>query len=282
MNVALRIVAWLLALALVALPLVAAVNGWIGADRWPLSKLRVHGEFKRVDAALLRAVVLPHAQRGFFAVRLQDAQDAIEQLPWVERAEVRKRWPDVLEILIVEHRPFARWGSDRLLSEHGRLFPIPGDLAQAPLPQLGGPDTQVQEVVKLYNESRALFAPLGFGVDRVVMDRRGSWSLALDSGTEVVVGRADARLRLGRFARMLPQLLARNAQPLQRADLRYTNGFALTWAEPGTVTGNREPAAGKQALSGLPVIGYRLPATAFKQAQPTTFHSPFPIPGLTS
>jgi len=244
MNVALRILAWLLALALVALPVVAAVNGWIGADRWPLSKLRVHGEFKRVDAALLRAVVLPHAQRGFFAVRLQDAQDAIEKLPWVERAEVRKRWPDVLEIVIVEHRPFARWGTDRLLSEHGRLFPIPKDLADAPLPRLGGPDTQVQEVVKLYNESRALFAPLGFGVQRLVMDRRGSWSLALDSGTEVVIGRADARLRLGRFSRMLPQLLARNPQPLQRADLRYTNGFALTWeAEQGT--GNRE-----QGMSG--------------------------------
>ena len=282
MNVALRILAWLLALALVALPVVAAVNGWIGADRWPLSKLRVHGEFARVDAALLRAVVLPHAQRGFFAVRLQDAQDAIEKLPWVERAEVRKRWPDVLEILIVEHRPFARWCADRLLSEHGRLFPIPKDLAEAPLPRLGGPDTQVQEVVKLYNESRALFAPLGFGVDRLVMDRRGSWSLALDSGTEVVIGRADARLRLGRFARMLPQLLARNAQPLQRADLRYTNGFALTWEEAGTVTGNREPVAQESEQVSLPVIGYRFPATAFNQARPITSHLPFPTPGLTS
>jgi cell division protein FtsQ len=62
------------------------------------------------------------------------------------------------------------------------------------------------------------------------MDRRGSWSLALSNGTEVVVGRADARPRLSRFARMLPQLLARNASPLERADLRYTNGFALSWS----------------------------------------------------
>ena len=58
-----------------------------------------------------------------------------------------------------------------------------------------------------------------------------TWSLALSNGTQVVVGRADARPRLGRFARMLPQLLARNALPLQRADLRYTNGFALSWAD---------------------------------------------------
>ena len=53
MNAALRIFTWLLALALVALPVVAVVNGWIGADRWPLTKLRVHGQFERVDPAQL-------------------------------------------------------------------------------------------------------------------------------------------------------------------------------------------------------------------------------------
>ncbi|RYZ68877.1 MAG: cell division protein FtsQ/DivIB, partial [Lysobacteraceae bacterium] len=230
MNAALRILTWLLALALVMLPVVAVVNGWIGAERWPLTKLRMHGDFQRVDPAQLRAAVLPHARPGFFAVRLQDAQDAVEALPWVERAEVRKRWPDLIEVEVVEHKPFARWGQDRLLSEHGRLFPIPKGLALATLPQLGGPDSQVREVVALYNESRQLFAPTGFNVERLVMDRRGSWSLALDNGTEVVVGRADARPRLVRFARMLPQLLARNGLPLERADLRYTNGFALSWS----------------------------------------------------
>lgn len=231
MNAALRILAWLLALALVALPVVAVVNGWIGADRWPLSKLRVQGEFARVDAAQLREVVLPHAKRGFFAVRLEDAKHAVERLPWVERAEVRKRWPDVLEIRVIEHKPFARWGKDKLLSEHGRLFPMPKELAMLELPQLGGPDSQVQEVTALYNESRQLFAPMGLDVTTLVMDARGSWSLLLGNGTEVVVGRTDARPRLGRFARMLPQLLAAQAQPLLRADLRYTNGFALSWGD---------------------------------------------------
>ncbi|HZV39292.1 MAG TPA: cell division protein FtsQ/DivIB, partial [Pseudoxanthomonas sp.] len=37
-----------------------------------------------------------------------------------------------------------------------------------------------------------------------------------------------------RFARLLPQLLARSVLPLQRADLRYTNGFALSWGAPAS------------------------------------------------
>jgi hypothetical protein len=48
----------------VALPVVAVVNGWVGAERWPLAKLRVHGEFKRVPAEQLQQVLLPYARRA--------------------------------------------------------------------------------------------------------------------------------------------------------------------------------------------------------------------------
>jgi cell division protein FtsQ len=226
----LRILAWALALALVALPVVAVVNGWIGADRWPLRTLRLQGELKRVDAQRVRAAVLPFARQGFFAVRLDDAQAAVVRLPWVERAEVHKRWPDVLEVRISEHRPFALWGKDRLLSEHGRIFPRGNLVPPSGLPQLQGPDARVADVVALYNESRALFAPNNLKVRTLALDARGSWSLALSDGSQVVVGSSEARLRLQRFARLLPQLLAQKRQPLQRADLRYTNGFALVWA----------------------------------------------------
>jgi cell division protein FtsQ len=229
-NAMLRLVGWILALALVVLPIVAVLNGWIGASQWPLQKLRATGQFERVDEALLKKTLLPYAKRGFFAVDLAAAQDAVAKLPWVETAQVRKRWPDVLEVIVVEHRPFARWDQDLLLSQQGRLFPAKGIDVPAGLPKLGGPHSRVAEVVELYNESRALFAPIGLGVEQVAMDQRGSWTLGLDNGAQIVVGRSEARARLGRFVRLLPQLLAQQTQVLKRADLRYTNGFALTWA----------------------------------------------------
>jgi cell division protein FtsQ len=229
MNAMLRMFAWTLALMLVVLPVVAVVNGWIGAERWPLRTLRIQGELHRVDPQQLRATLLPYATQGFFAVHLDDAQVAVSKLPWVEHAEVRKRWPDVVEVRIVEHRPFARWGKDRLLSEQGQLFPVAGIELPKGLPLLDGPDSRVAEVVALYNESRTLFAPGGIDVRGLALDRRGSWSLQLSDGTRVLVGNSEARLRLTRFARMLPQLLSQKQLPLARADLRYTNGFALSW-----------------------------------------------------
>lgn len=243
MNAMLRILAWTLALLLVTLPVVAVVNGWIGAGHWPLRTLRVEGELKRVDAQRLRTTVLPYAAKGFFAVRLGDAQAAVARLPWVDRAEVRKRWPDILEVRIVEHRPFAQWGTDRLLSEHGRLFPAQGASVPKGLALLDGPDSRVADVVTLYNQSRVLFAPAGLDVRALALDQRGSWSLTLSNGTQVLIGSSQSRLRLTRFSQLMPQLLSQKQLPLTRADLRYTNGFALVWqtANPASSRGAPPP-----------------------------------------
>ena len=285
MNAAVRrtlqVSAWALAVALVVLPVVAVVNGWIGGDRWPLRTLRVNDDLQRVDTARLRETLLPYASSGFFAVRLDEAQAAVAKLPWVERAEVRKLWPDVLEVRIVEHRPFARWGVDRLLSEQGRLFPAAGAEVPAGLPLLHGPDARAADVVALYNEARDLFAAGGFSVNELELDERDSWSLKLGNGIDVVVGNQEARLRLKRFARMLPHLLARNPHPLQRADLRYTNGFALEWAKPGMGNGESgmvEATAAAVALLPRPAkrqLASRWPVLPIP-------HSPFPIPGSTT
>jgi len=257
MSALLRILTWTLALALVALPVVAVLNGWIGAGRWPLRTLRVGGDLQRVDAQQLRSTVLPYARSGFFAVRLEDAQAAVARLPWVEHAEVRKRWPDVLEVRIVEYKPFAQWGADRLLSEQGHVFPIGRLKVPANLPRfdVDAPAARIRDVVALYNEAGAMFAPEGQRVRTVTLDRRGSWSLVLSNGTELIVGSQEARLRLARFARLMPQLMAQKPLPLLRADLRYTNGFALSWGAETLAP----PNAAGAASNALPAVAQLLP-----------------------
>jgi cell division protein FtsQ len=284
MSAFLRVAAWIIALSLVALPVVAVLQGWIGADRWPLRTLRVAGQLERVDEQKLREAVLPYARNGFFAIRLDQAQAAVDKLPWVDHAEVRKHWPDVVEVRIVEHRPFARWGDDQLLSEDGDLFPVAGADVPASLPRfdVDAPAARTADVVELYNEASRMFAAEGMRVREVSLDRRGSWSLLLSSDTRVVVGSQEARLRLARFARLMPNLLARNPQRLARADLRYTNGFALTWGEEQEMgngesgmaeTLSPEPAAAAVAFNRFSMNDSVFPAFPIP-------HSPFPIPGL--
>ena len=103
----LKLIAWAIAITLVALPIVGVLNGWFASDRWPVTKLDVRAEFNHVSAEQIRAAVAPHLGEGFFAVNLEDVRAAVAKLPWVERAEARKRWPDSIELVVFEqqHEP---------------------------------------------------------------------------------------------------------------------------------------------------------------------------------
>ena len=231
MNALLRIAAWVLAVSLVVLPIAAVLNGWIAGSRWPMRQLVVTGEFRQVSDARVRTVVLPLVQNGFFAVDLAEVRATLSKLPWVHRVEVRKRWPDRLEVSLVEYRPLARWGSNRMLSENGDLFPAPKGLG-ANLPLFEGPDSRASELMAFHSLARPMFMGSGLRVAIVRLSARGSWNLTLSDGCEIEVGRGDPQLRLARFARLMPRVDSADPREIKRADLRYTNGFALTWRDP--------------------------------------------------
>jgi hypothetical protein len=50
-----KLLAWGIALTLVALPIVGVLNGWFASDRWPVDQLAVRAEFNHVGAEQIRA-----------------------------------------------------------------------------------------------------------------------------------------------------------------------------------------------------------------------------------
>ncbi len=232
MNALVRLFAWLFALTVVTLPVVAVLNGWFASERWPLGQLRVSAEFQRVSAEQVQAAARPHLDRGFFAVDLEGVRASLAALPWVEQVAVRKLWPDTLEIALVEHRALARWGESRLLSDRGVLFEVPDLETLQGLPRFEAADSQIDEVMQMYARTQPLLTLVGDAPQHLQLSPRGAWTLLLGSGTELVLGRSQPLPRLERFVAALPELKRAEARPLLRADLRYANGFALLWAEP--------------------------------------------------
>lgn len=227
-----RLLAWCLAVTLVALPIVGVLRGWFAADRWPVTQLTVQAEFKHLTAADVRAAVLPNVGKGFFALSLDKVQKAVAALPWVESVEARKRWPDTLMLRIYERQPFARWNDKQLISRQGLVFDAPGAEGIGALPLLQGPNDRLAEVVSFYAETQKAFAGARLRIAGVALSERGSWSLTTAGGAQIVIGDRDqAGRRLRRFLDVYPQLMAGRTGGFVYADLRYTNGFAVRWPE---------------------------------------------------
>lgn len=252
-----RLLAWFIAIALIALPIVGVLQGWFASDRWPVRKLEVQAEFSHVDAQTLRAAVLPSLRTGFFALDLNRVRDAVAAIPWVSRVEARKRWPDTLELRVIELHPVAHWGVGRLLGDDGRLFVVPGADAAAGLPQLAGPDDRVVDVVAFYQMAQRDFAPYKLRIDAVELSERGSWRLALSNGGALLVGRDQPEQRLARFVAAMPKLVSGHNGGFVYVDLRYSNGFAVKWTDAPVTLPAPES---KHASPALPRASTQIPA----------------------
>ena len=237
-----RLVAWCLAIALVALPIVGVLRGWFAASRWPVTRLTVQAEFKHVSADEIRAAVRPRLGKGFFALDLDAVQKAVAALPWVESVEARKRWPDTLQLRIYERQPFARWNDKQLISRQGQVFDAPGATDTSGLPDLRGPDARLAEVVSFYAETQKAFTGTHLQISGVALTERGSWSVSTANGAQIVIGdREQAGRRLRRFLDVYPQLIAGHADGFAYADLRYTNGFAVRWPQAAGANAGGSP-----------------------------------------
>ena len=254
-----RLLAWALALALVALPIVGVLNGWFAADRWPVTRLSVQAEFDHVSADQIRAAAQPHLGQGFFAIHLGPLRDAIAKLPWVERVEARKRWPDTVDLVVYEQQAYARWGADRLVNRHGKLFAAAGAGGLQSLPRLSGPDDRVDDVLRFYADCQREFTGSGLVVNAIDVSPRDGWRIGLASGTTIELGREQREERLRRFLDVWPRLASSHVQPPTAIDLRYANGFAASWPAEA---GNGESGMGNGGKPALPNPAQRAGAGA--------------------
>jgi cell division protein FtsQ len=215
--------------------LVAALLGagaaLMRSPAFPLKSVRVLGEPQHVTRGEVVDALQGRVSGTFFTVEVDAIRVLFEGLPWVRRAEVRRRWPDALEVELEEHVALARWGQERdapLVNTHGELFRGKTDAA---LPLLAGPAASEADVARRYAQFRELLAPLGLEPKSVVLSPRYAWQLHLSNGLTLRLGREREKDRvtdrLARFVAAYPDTLGKLEPRLDYVDLRYPNGFAL-------------------------------------------------------
>ncbi|HZF22118.1 MAG TPA: cell division protein FtsQ/DivIB [Burkholderiales bacterium] len=191
---------------------------------FPLREIRVIGDVGHVTNEQVAAVTARELRGNFFTVDLAQAREAFEKLPWVRTVNVRRQWPDRLEVAVEEHQPLARWGSTALVNAHGEVFEA---AISSKLPVFFGPEGTAVEVVARYAEFDRLLAPIGRKVVLITLSARRAWQLRLDDGTVLQLGRENLEARLAGFVSAYPRTVARLPQPPSHVDLRYSNGFAV-------------------------------------------------------
>jgi cell division protein FtsQ len=199
-------------------------------EQLPVRIVTVDGEVQRLSRALLHETVVGRLDGGILTQDLAKLKEAVEALPWVRSASLRRHWPDRLELKVVEHRPVARWGSDGLVTADGVVF-RPEDGAFPPgLALLAGVDERAPEVVGQFLAFAPRFAQAGLELEQLTLNARGAWALH-SAGLTLELGKTRVTERVDRFLRVYPRLAA--AGTPAAVDMRYSNGLSVRWANDG-------------------------------------------------
>ncbi|WAJ36683.1 cell division protein FtsQ/DivIB [Pseudomonas sp. GOM7] len=214
----------------------------------PIARISVQGDLAYVSQDAVQRRIAPFTQGSFFSVDLRSMREELERMPWIAHAEVRRVWPDQIDVRLEEQLPIARWGDEALLNNQGQAF-APQELNNYQhLPQLSGPKRAQPQVMQQYQMLSQLLRPMGFTVVGLQLRERGSWYLSATENAsgqriEILLGRDHVVEKMRRFAAIYERELKEQSANIARIDLRYANGLAVAWREPV------EPATAEQKVN---------------------------------
>lgn len=201
---------------------------------FPLRQVVVASPVEQTNHSQIEHAARTVLSGNFFTVNLESVRAAFEKLPWVRRAEVRRRWPDGLELALEEHVAVARWqraeSEHQLVNSHGEVFAATATNESA-LPSFSGPEGSAATILAHYRDFEQALSPVGRRAVAIVLTARQAWELKLDDGVVVQLGRDQNKHplaeRLERLAAHYPAVREKVRTAAGVIDMRYPNGFAL-------------------------------------------------------
>lgn len=183
--------------------------------------------------------IKPQLSGSFFYVDLDEAQKIASQNEWVDQVYIERIFPNSIRVTIKEHIPIAKWLQEGyvagLVNSEGKIFQAAYNNS---LPLFDGSLDVQPQMVNQYKIFSSELQPLRLSILRLQYTPRSSWSMMLNNGIELRLGKTDVNTRLNRFANAWQHSLREKALSLDYVDMRYPDGFA---------TRNRTKAAANSA-----------------------------------
>lgn len=210
--------------------LIYSTFSWMTDDqRLPLSQLMVEGDLEHVSSSDIQNALMSLPHIGTFMTQdVDELQQALRKVPWVAQVSIRKQWPNLIKVYIVEHKAVAIWNGNTLLNKDGDVFNAsPSDASEASV-NLYGPKGSSEKVLQAWQESSKKLASIGRVITSVVLNDRQAWQIILDNGIRLELGKDAREDRLNRLIKLYSRLGDKTDQ-ISYIDLRYDTGAAIGW-----------------------------------------------------
>lgn len=218
---------------------VLLIVGWIGwkqvhvlsADLLPIKYVRIEGAFQYITKDRIKKILINQVSKGLYSANIIQIQKSVNQLPWIKKVKVKRVWPDAIDIKIIEQNPVVRWGEKGLLNLSGDMF-LPLNIKKfSHLPRIEGPGGNQKKLFEIMQGIEVSLADQKLKLAEFKVNERRAWNIRLTNKMELKLGRNDPLNKFQRFLQTLALLGDEIVKKVKVVDLRYPNGYALTWKQ---------------------------------------------------
>jgi cell division protein FtsQ len=195
----------------------------------PIKYVRTEGVFQYLGKDEVKTALLPLVSTGFFDADMQAIQQAVANLTWVDSVTVKRIWPDAIDIKVREKTPYARWWDNSLVNMKGEIITPKSMEPFKALLLLQGPDQQQVKVLEIMKGVKTALADQSLYLEEFSVNDRWAWKIKLTTGMEILLGRKEQLKKLQRFLKTLDALGQERVGAISVVDLRYPNGYAVSW-----------------------------------------------------
>ncbi len=218
---------------------VVVISGWFvwqevkaqGADWLPVKYVRIEGAFQYIAKDKIKQVLTDQVNNGLYNADIQQIQASVKQLPWIESVRVKRVWPDALVIRIIEQTPLVRWRGEGLLNLNGEEF-VPDNINKfSQLPLISGPVGNEKKLLEIMKGLEVALNDKQMKLAEFRVNERRAWNIKLENGVEIILGRNEPLSKFQRFLKTFTLIGEEQFEKVAVVDLRYSNGYALTWKQ---------------------------------------------------
>jgi len=196
---------------------------------FPIKQVKIVGSYDHLDKKALQDIISSYTKSGFFYINVLSMKYKILALPWVASAEIRRKWPDIIVVTLVQEEAVAQWGANALINKKLRLFTPPLATFLPNLPILFGAKERLIEIFTTYTQAQNILTTLNFKIKTMILQPHQYWELQLDNGVILYLKEAQALNQLEFLVKIYHKLTHEHENPPKSIDLRYADGLAVKW-----------------------------------------------------
>ncbi len=213
--------------------IIVAVGGWgwfyiHEPDVFPIKSVKMDGRYHYVSPKILEQTVTPFVTQGFFNMNVSKAQAALDKIPGIDEAYVKRIWPGTVDISLREEKAIAKWGNQKVLSQDADIFKPLVILNLSQLPVFQGRRENAWKMLEMYKEIKKVL-PRKVKLETLIF-KGNQWQIEFKKLPMVRLGNQNILTRLKDFFYYLPIVSKQDPnKKIEYLDMRYPVGFAVGW-----------------------------------------------------